>query len=78
MTTHKDSLTIGDKTYDVTKFPPAALVHWPRVQEQQEKLNRLQLEYDATSRAKLSYIQEIQPMLTDDMLIEPDSDESSD
>jgi|TARA_Y100000816_G_C25667603_1_gene354008 hypothetical protein len=78
MTTQKDSLTIGDKTYDVTKFPPAALVHWPRVQEQQEKLNRLQLEYDATSRAKLSYIQEIQPMLTDDMLIEPDSDESSD
>ena len=77
MTTQKDSLTIGDKTYDVTKFPPAALVHWPRVQEQQEKLNRLQLEYDATSRAKLSYIQEIQPMLTDDMLIEPDSDESS-
>ena len=43
MTTQKDSLTIGDKTYDVTKFPPAALVHWPRVQEQQEKLNRLQL-----------------------------------
>ena len=78
MTTQKDSLTIGDKTYDVTKFPPAALVHWPRVQEQQEKLNRLQLEYDATSRAKLSYIQEIQTMLTDDMLIEPDSDESSD
>ena len=78
MTTQKDSLTIGDKTYDVTKFPPAALVHWPRVQEQQEKLNRLQLEYDATSRAKLSYIQEIHPMLTDDMLIEPDSDESSD
>tara|TARA_A100001388_G_C28755290_1_gene494603 strand:+ start:1084 stop:1320 length:237 start_codon:yes stop_codon:yes gene_type:complete len=78
MTTQKDSLTIGDKTYDVTKFPPAALVHWPRVQEQQEKLNRLQLEYDATSRAKLSYIQEIQPMLTDDMLIEPDSNESSD
>tara|TARA_B100000524_G_C23329798_1_gene254181 strand:+ start:199 stop:435 length:237 start_codon:yes stop_codon:yes gene_type:complete len=78
MTKQKDSLTIGDKTYDVTKFPPAALVHWPRVQEQQEKLNRLQLEYDATSRAKLSYIQEIQPMLTDDMLIEPDSDESSD
>ena len=78
MATQKDSLTIGDKTYDVTKFPPAALVHWPRVQEQQEKLNRLQLEYDATSRAKLSYIQEIQPMLTDDMLIEPDSDESSD
>ena len=78
MTTQKDSLTIGDKTYDVTKFPPAALVHWPRVQEQQEKLNRLQLEYDAASRAKLSYIQEIQPMLTDDMLIEPDSDESSD
>ena len=78
MTTQKDSLTIGDKTYDVSKFPPAALVHWPRVQEQQEKLNRLQLEYDATSRAKLSYIQEIQPMLTDDMLIEPDSDESSD
>ena len=81
MTTQKDSLTIGDKTYDVTKFPPAALVHWPRVQEQQEKLNRLQLEYDATSRAKLSYIQEIQPFLTDDMLEdkkEPDSDESSD
>ena len=78
MTTQKDSLTIGDKTYDVTKFPPASLVHWPSVQEQQEKLNRLQLEYDATSRAKLSYIQEIQPMLTDDMLIEPDSDESSD
>ena len=77
MTTQKDSLTIGDKTYDAM-FPPAALVHWPRVQEQQEKLNRLQLEYDATSRAKLSYIQEIQPMLTDDMLIEPDSDESSD
>ena len=78
---NKETLTIGDKVYAVEKFPPAALVLWPRVKEQQDKLGRLQLEFDATSRAKLSYIQEIQPLLTDDMLEdkkEPDSNESSD
>ena len=77
----QDTLTIGDKTYVVSKFPPAALVNWPKIVEHQDKLLALQNEFDSLSRAKLSYIQEIQPFLTDDMLEdkkEPDSDESSD
>ena len=77
----KNTLTILDKTYDVAKMPPAAQVIWPKVVEHQDKLFALQNEFDSLSRAKLSYIQEIQPFLTDDMLEdkkEPDSDESSD
>tara|TARA_Y100000361_G_C10996314_1_gene256899 strand:- start:43 stop:285 length:243 start_codon:yes stop_codon:yes gene_type:complete len=76
----QDTLTIGDKTYVVAKMPPAAQVVWPKVVEHQDKLLALQNEFDSLSRAKLSYIQEIQPLLTDDMLEdkkEPDSDESS-
>ena len=79
--TKQDTLTIGDKTYVVAKMPPAAQVVWPKVVEHQDKLLALQNEFDSLSRAKLSYIQEIQPFLTDDMLEdkkEPDSDESSD
>tara|TARA_R110002020_G_scaffold167736_3_gene356192 strand:- start:1140 stop:1388 length:249 start_codon:yes stop_codon:yes gene_type:complete len=82
MTEQKEStLTILDKTYVVAKMPPAAQVLWPKVVEHQNKLLALQNEFDSLSRAKLSYIQEIQPLLTDDMLEdkkEPDSDESSD
>ena len=77
----QDTLTIGDKTYVVAKMPPAAQVLWPKVVGLQDKLLALQNEFDSLSRAKLSYIQEIQPLLTDDMLEdkkEPDSNESSD
>ena len=79
--TKQDTLTIGDKTYVVAKMPPAAQVVWPKVVEHQDKLLALENEFDSLSRAKLTYIQEIQPLLTDDMLEdkkELDSDESSD
>ena len=81
MTEQKEYLTIEDKKYSVDKMPPVAAVLFPKLVAIQNKMSRLAEEHDLLNRAKLSVLQEIRPMLTDDMLEdrkESDSNESSD